>query len=228
MAAKILLVEDEKKISSFIKKGLDENGYDVEVAEDGKQGKTRFLQDEFDLFILDIMLPHIDGVTLCKFIRSRDEDTPILMLTALGTVDDKVTGLDVGADDYLVKPFQFKELLARINALLRRSGFGQEEEERLLTFSDITMDLHTKKVWRDDTEIELTAKEFTLMEYFLRHPGKVLSRKEIAEEVWNLDFDTGTNIIDVYVNYLRKKIDKNFDKKLIQTQIGMGYVLRED
>jgi two-component system, OmpR family, copper resistance phosphate regulon response regulator CusR len=223
----ILLVEDESKIAAFIEKGLTESGFHVQVADDGQKGKVCFLQNKYDLIILDVMLPYLDGISLCKFIRSKDEKTPVLMLTALGTVDDKVTGLESGADDYLVKPFQFRELKARVNALLRRTEIEKEEEPQMLTFSDLTMDLNSKRVWRDDQELILTAREFTLLEYFLKNPGKVLSRQEIAEKVWDINFDTGTNVIDVYVNYLRNKVDKGFDKKLIQTQIGMGYVLRE-
>lgn len=222
---KILVVEDERKVASFIKRGLEENNYEVDIAYDGTTGKDKALSESFNLIILDINLPELNGVEVCRQIREKKQ-VPILMLTALGTLDNKVTGLDAGADDYLVKPFEFQELLARIRALSRRAP----ETNAGITYkvADLELNTGTKSVKRSGVIIELTAKEYNLLEYFLKNQGKVLSRADIAENVWDLNFDTGTNIIDVYINYLRKKIDKDFSPKLIHTLIGMGYVLKED
>jgi len=224
---KILIVEDEPKVASFIKQGLSEYGYDSEVVFDGQMGKRLALSNNFDLILLDIIIPYINGIDLCKQIKKEKPTVPILMLTALGTTDDKVSGFDAGADDYLVKPFEFKELLARIKALTKRNT-GLVEISNKLRVSDLVLDLDKKIAIRGGVKIELTAKEFCLLEYFMRNKGKVLSRPDIAGKVWDISFDTGTNVVDVYVNILRKKIDKNFQHKLIQTRIGMGYLFNDE
>jgi two-component system copper resistance phosphate regulon response regulator CusR len=228
---KILLVEDEAHVVSFIKKGLTEEGYEVSVALDGKTGLQMFTENNFDLIILDIMIPEMNGLELCKTIRKEDSVTPILMLTALGTSENIVLGLDSGADDYLVKPFKFIELVARIKTLLRRLEYSQsntnnEQDEYIYRIADLILNDYTKTVTRDEIPISLTSTEFKLLLYFLQHIGKVLSRVSILEAVWGVDFDLGTNVVDVYVNYLRKKIDAKFDVKLIHTVVGMGYVLK--
>ncbi len=221
----ILVVEDEPKVAAFIKEGLEEESYHVTVAYDGHFGLKLASEHQYDMIILDLMLPYINGLDICTQIRAKGNSTPILMLTALGTTEDKVTGLDAGADDYLVKPFEFKELLARIRAVTKR-GVKNETPTSTLAIADLNMNLDAKTVTRSGKHIELTAKEFLLLEYFLRNKGRVISRSEIAEKVWGIGFDTGTNVIDVYVNFLRKKIDKQHDTKLIHTIIGMGYTLR--
>jgi two-component system copper resistance phosphate regulon response regulator CusR len=218
---------DEQKVSAFICKGLEENGYKVKTAKDGASAKSLLQSADFDLLILDVMLPDINGIELCRQIRQTDNKTPILMLTALDQVQNKVSGLKAGADDYLVKPFHFSELLARLEAMLRRQN-ANEPEEHTLTFDDLKLDTWSNIAERADKQVALTAKEFTLLELFMRHPNKVLSREYIAEQVWKIDFDTGTNFIDVYVNYLRNKIEKGFKNKLIHTVIGMGYILKND
>ncbi len=223
---KILLIEDELKTLTYIRKGLEENSHDVDTASDGIAGRYLALNNKYDLIISDIVLPGLDGRTLCREIRQAKIETPLLMLTALGGADHVVEGLDSGADDYLAKPFEFKELMARIRSLAKRSL--RQSGESVLTLGDLEMDLDAKSVKRGNKNIALTVKEFALLEYLLRHKGKVLSRKEIARNVWNLDFDTGTNTVEVYVNYLRKKVDRDFDKKLIHTQFGMGYVMKEE
>ncbi len=224
---KILLIEDEPKTVQFIKKGLEENYYEVDAATDGQTGKQMAIQNSYGLIITDIILPGLNGRELCKELREASIDTPVLMLSALGTTDDVVSGFDYGADDYLAKPFEFRELLARIKAIVKRHG-RTKPEENILKFDDLMMDLNMKKVTRKGKSIELTAKEFALLEYFLRNQGKVISRAELAKNIWKVDFDTGTNMVEVYVNYLRKKIDRDFDRKLIHTQFGMGYVLRNE
>lgn len=225
--AKILLIEDEPKVLAFIKEGLEEDGYEVSTAIDGREGLSMATKFQYDVIVLDLMLPFISGIDVCKQVRAIGIETPMLMLTALGTITDKVTGLDSGADDYLVKPFEFVELLARLRALTKRSSnikiFANIEK---LEISDLVMDLNTKIVERDHKKIDLTAKEFLLLEYFLRNKGRVISRSEIAEKVWGINFDTGTNVIDVYINFLRKKIDKEHKIKLLHTIIGMGYTIR--
>lgn len=225
MIMKILVVEDEFKVSTFIKKGLEEHNYEVTVAHDGLVGKNLALSKPYDLIILDINLPLINGLDLCKEIRKADKRLPILMLTALGTTENKVIGLDSGADDYLVKPFEFSELLARIRALSRRNI---EETSHIYKISNLELDTYTKVVKREGHKIELTAREFALLEYLMKNKGRVVSRVNIAEKVWDINFDTGTNVIDVYINFLRKKVDKDFNPKLIHTLVGMGYVLKED
>lgn len=222
---KILLVEDEPKVASFVKMGLEENEFFCEIAIDGLVGKQKFSQGVFDLVILDINLPYKNGIELCKEIRNSDQRIPIIMLTAMGTTEDKLTGFDSGADDYLVKPFEFRELLARIRTLLKRIHIA-ESESNILQFSDLKVNLNTYEVIREETPINLTQKEFALLVYLLQNKERVVSRFEIAENVWDINFDTGTNIIDVYVNFLRKKIDKNFSQKLIHTQTGVGYILK--
>lgn len=219
----ILLVEDEDKVASFIKKGLEENHYVVEVGKDGAAALRQGLNKEYNLIILDIMLPFVNGIEICRQIRLKNGQVPILMLTALGTVDDKVKGLKAGADDYLLKPFHFNELLARIEALLRRK---KQEETHLLEFEDMVLNTLNNEVTRAGQPINLTIKEFNLLVLFIRNKNKILSRQVIAKDVWGIEFDTGTNMIDVYVNYLRKKIEKGYDRKLIHTVIGKGYILK--
>ena len=219
----ILIIEDEPKVVAFLKKGLLEQGFDVEVAYDGHTGEKLATKTGFDLIILDVIIPYVNGVELCQRLRNKNIQTPVLMLTALGTTDDKVEGFDAGADDYLVKPFEFKELLARIKALTKRSS-GMVQSSNTLKFAGLELDLNKKIAKRDGKFIELTAKEFSLLEYFMHNKGKVVSRADISEKVWDIDFDTGTNIVDVYVNILRKKIDKDSSTKLIHTRIGMGYI----
>lgn len=221
---RVLIIEDEKKVAGFIKKGLEEEQYVVDVAYDGEEGYYLAEQNQYDLVILDIMIPKKDGLAVLAQLRDNKIDTPILLLTAKDSVDDKVTGLNKGADDYLTKPFAFSELLARIRVLLRR---GKMETKTTLQVGDLVLDLVSHKVRRNEEEIELTGKEYSLLEYFMRNPGKVLTRTMIAEHVWDYNFDTFTNVIDVYVNHLRKKIDKNFPNKLLHTLRGVGYVLRE-
>lgn len=218
-----LLVEDEKKIAEFIRRGLKEEGYAVDVAGDGQEGHFLATTQTYDVIILDWMLPQMDGVTLCRQLRQEKITTPVLMLTAKDTVADKVKGLDAGASDYLVKPFAFEELLARLRALLRRF---EGQEQTVLKAADLSMDLVTHTVTRQGRKVELTAKEFALLEYFLRHKAEVVTRTMLSEHVWDMHFDSFTNVIDVYVNYLRKKIDKDFSKPLIQTVRGRGYILK--
>jgi two-component system, OmpR family, copper resistance phosphate regulon response regulator CusR len=224
---KILLVEDEPKTALSVKSGLEEFGYDVEIAIDGVAAKHLALANLYSLIITDIMLPKLDGRQLCKEIRKVNAEIPILMLTALGSTDEIVKGFDCGADDYLIKPFVFQELIARVKSLLKRNG-KSTSEELILALADLSMNLDLRTVTRGEKTIDLTAKEFALLEYFLQHPGKVISKAELAKNVWQMDFDTGTNMVEVYVNYLRKKIDRYFEQKLIHTQVGMGYVLREN
>ncbi|MFI5221848.1 MAG: response regulator [Bacteroidia bacterium] len=222
---KILVIEDEPKVASFIKQGLEEQSNEVTVAFDGFFGKKLASENYYDVIIMDLMIPYMNGLDLCKTLRAEGLKTPILMLTALGTTDDKVTGLDAGADDYLVKPFEFRELLARLRALTKRYT-DNVQEPKLLTIADLEMNLDEKRVKRAGKNIDLTAKEFGLLEYLLRNKNKMVSRTEIAEKVWDIHFDTGTNVIDVYVNFIRKKIDKEFSPKLIHTMVGMGYILK--
>lgn len=222
---KILIIEDEKKISALIRKGLEEEKYSVEDAFDGEKGEQLVLKQHFDLIILDIMLPKKDGIHVLNTLRTSNIETPVLMLTAKGTVEDRVKGLDTGADDYLVKPFAITELLARVRSLLRRKK-GAQKSTTLLEIADLTVDLVSRKVIRNGKVIELTTKEFSLLEFFMRNKNKTLNRSTITEHIWNYNFDTGTNIIDVYVNHLRVKIDGDFEKKLLHTIRGVGYVLK--
>jgi two-component system, OmpR family, copper resistance phosphate regulon response regulator CusR len=222
---KLLLIEDEPKTLQSLKQGLEENGYEVDIAYDGLIGRQLAKNNAYQLIISDIIIPGINGIELCREIRSWGDETPILMLTALGSTDDKVTGLDAGADDYLVKPFEFKELLARVRALTKR-GSTVSHTAQVLRFADLDVSLDAKTVHRSGNKINLTAREFNLLVYLIRNQGRVISKVEIAEQVWDIGFDTGTNVIEVYVNYLRKKIDKDYPVKLIHTQFGMGYVLK--
>jgi two-component system, OmpR family, copper resistance phosphate regulon response regulator CusR len=223
----ILIIEDEPKVASFIKKGLEENSFTASIAYDGSSGIKMAHEANYDLIILDVNLPNVNGFEVCRNIRSRNPAVPILMLTALGSTEDKITGFDAGADDYLVKPFEFKELVARLKALAKRSAMGASPGS-ILRVADLEMNIETKSVKRAGKRIELTAKEFSLLEFLLKNKGKSISRAAIAEKVWDITFDTGTNVIDVYVNFLRKKVDKDFSPKLIHTQIGMGYIIKED
>jgi len=220
---KILIVEDEPKVASFIKKGLEENNYVAEVAYDGTLAEKLVRSNNYDLFILDIIIPGINGLELCKRLKDINSNIPVLMLTALGTTDDKIIGFEAGANDYLVKPFEFRELLARVKVLLKKPDQPQNKVNSLVV-GDLELDLERKVARRGNTYIELTAKEFSLLEYFMRNHGRVLSRVDIAEKVWDIKFDFGTNVVDVYVNFLRKKIDKGHDKKMIHTRVGFGYV----
>jgi len=224
---KILLIEDEKKIADTISKGLKELDYYVKTSYEGKIGLRMFDSENFDLIVTDINLPGINGYDLCKIVRSRNKHVPIIMLTALSATDDKIEGFDAGADDYIVKPFEFKELLVRIRAILKRTLNQQLPAGNILTVADLELNVDSKEVTRDGKPINLTAKEFQLLEYFMRNRNRVVSRADIAERVWDLDFDTQTNVIDVYVNFLRKKMDKDFEPKLIHTQVGMGYIMKE-
>ncbi len=224
---KIGIAEDDQKIAALIKTGLEEYGYEITSISDGQQALEIFSKNHFDLIILDIMMPGLNGIALCRQLRTANKSLPILMLSALGAIDDKVTGLNSGADDYLTKPFHFKELLARIEALLRRQQPQTINiDDQILSFDDITLNTYSKEVQRAGIPITLTAKEFTLLELFLRNPNRLLSRQYIAENAWDINFDTGTNVIDVYVNFLRNKIEKGFAKKLIHTKINMGYILK--
>jgi len=220
---KILIVEDEQKVASFIKKGLEESHYDADIAYEGISAEKLARQYKYNLFILDIILPGIGGLELCMKFKTLFPNTPVLMLTALGTTDDKLAGFDAGANDYLVKPFEFRELLARVKVLLKTADPLQESVNRLI-IADLELDLDKKTARRGNSNIDLTAKEFSLLEFFMRNSGRVVSRNDIAEKVWEVSFDFSTNVVDVYVNFLRKKIDKGFDKKLIRTKVGFGYI----
>lgn len=225
---KILIIEDDQRVSELIKRGLEEQGYQTDVAFDGQMGRKLALGNSYDLIITDIILPKINGLDLCKEIRIEKPDMPIVMLTALGTTDDKVEGFDAGANDYLVKPFDFRELHARIRALLKRNIDTITSQGSILRYADLELNNQTKVIKRSGVEISLTPKEFKLLEYMMRNSERVLSRIEIAEKVWDTHFDTGTNFIDVYINYLRKKIDKDFKVKLIHTKSGMGFIFKEE
>lgn len=226
----VLVIEDEKKVAAFLKNGLAEQGYDVDLAGDAASGEKLLMSRTYQIVLLDVVLPGASGLELCRKIKRDKPNLPVLMLTALGTTDDKVIGFDAGTDDYLVKPFEFKELLARIKALIKRSTLHEPEDrtEEILKVADLQLFLGRKAAIRDGKNIPLTAKEFGLLEYLMRNKGHVLSRFEITENVWGVNFDTGTNVVDVYVNILRKKIDKNFPVKLIHTRIGLGYVIQEE
>ena len=224
---KILLIEDEPKTVQSLKQGLEENHYIVDVAYDGLMGKQLATRTAYQLIISDIIIPGMNGLELCKSLRAEGIQTPILMLTALSTTDDKLVGFEAGADDYLAKPFDFKEFLARVKALIKRSNQTLIEAQ-VLKFADLELDITSKIVTRSGQKINLTAKEFQLMEYFLRNQEKVISKAEIAENIWEVEDEGSSNLIEVYVNYLRKKIDKGFPSKLIHTQFGMGYILRQE
>jgi heavy metal response regulator len=217
---RILVVEDERRITAFIKRGLEEERYAVDVAYDGEEALDWAAMVDYDLIVLDVLLPKKDGIEVCRELRAQGNKVPILMLTARDAIEDRVQGLDSGADDYLVKPFAFQELLARIRALLRRSG---EIKTARLLVGDLVLDTLTHRASRGGQVIELTAREYALLEFLMRHPGQVLSRTQIAEHVWNYDFFTTSNVVDVYIRYLRRKIDKGFEVKLLQTVRGVGY-----
>ncbi|MFN3852163.1 MAG: response regulator transcription factor [Spirosomataceae bacterium] len=225
---KILLIEDDLRVSNLIQRGLNENGFHTELVYDGMLGLKLANQYEFDLIITDIILPKMDGLELCKKLRELNNETPILMLTALGTTDDKVEGFDAGADDYLVKPFEMRELLARVRALIKRKNNQPSNYNVIIKYDTIELNTQTKIVKREGRELSLTPKEFKLLEFMLLNPERVLMRSEISEKVWETHFDTGTNFIDVYINYLRKKVDKDFDTKLIHTKPGMGFILKRE
>lgn len=221
---KILIVEDEKKVASFIRRGLKEEHYAVDIAARGDEGSCMAQVNDYDLIILDIGLPGKDGISVCKELRSKKKDTPVLMLTARSEIKDKVEGLDAGADDYLPKPFHFEELLARIRSLLRR---GRSEKTTRLKVADLELDQIAHRAARAGKEVPLTSREYALLEYLMLHSGELVTRTMISEHVWSEDFDNFTNVIDVYVNYLRNKIDKGSAKPLIHTVRGSGYILRE-
>jgi len=224
---KVLLIEDEPKMVRSLRKGLEEHLIDVDSASDGPAGQALAERNEYSVIISDIILPGLSGLELLHRLRSKGNRTPVILLTALDQTDDKVNGFEAGADDYLTKPFEFRELLVRLRALARRP-VETYQSSPVLRFAEMEMNLETKEFFREGQKIALTPREFSLMEYFLRHPGRVISKHEISERVWNLNFDTGTNVIEVYVNFLRKKVDRNFDKKLIHTQFKNGYILREE
>jgi two-component system copper resistance phosphate regulon response regulator CusR len=225
---KILIVEDERKIADTLKFGLEEKGFYVEIAYDGKIGYSLFKSHSYNLIILDINLPGINGFELCKMIRAENANIPIIMITSLPTLDDKIEGYDAGADDYIVKPFEFKELLLKIRVLLKRTMTQQIPAGNFLRADDLEMNLETREVTRGGIQINLTVKEFQLLEFLLRNKNRVVSRADLAMNIWNIDFERSTNVIDVYISYLRNKVDKQFDQKLIQTQVGYGYVLKEN
>lgn len=226
MGTHILIVEDELRLAEILQKQLQESGFKADIANDGYVGKRMMENKEYDLIVLDINLPLMNGYELCKEIRKKNSKIPIIMLTALGTPDNKLIGFEAGADDYVLKPFDFRELLARINVFLKRKNVVLPDS-RKLNIADFEMDLDTKTASRSGKKIDLTSKEFALMETFLLNKDKLLSREFIIEKVWDLDFETGTNIIDVYVNYLRKKIDKDFEPKIIHTKFGFGFYCSE-
>jgi DNA-binding response OmpR family regulator len=226
---RILVVEDEIKVANAVKKGLEENGFEVDVAYDGRMGKSLGATNNYDLVILDLNLPHSNGYEVCEVIRRRNNRIPIIMLTALGGMEDKMQAFELGADDYLVKPFDFRELLARIRVFLKRAGSEvQQNSQYKIVIADLEIDREKKEVTRSGKKIPLTAKEYQLLEFLALHKGKVISKLVIAEKVWDIDFDTGTNVIEVYMNFLRKKIDKDFENKLLHTKTGMGYYLAEE
>ena len=224
---RILIVEDERKIADSLQMGLTEQGYFVELAYDGIIGNKLFESHDYDLVILDINLPGMNGFELCKLMRLKSMDIPIIMLTSMSTLNDKLDGYNVGTDDYVVKPFEFRELLMKIRVLLKRSNKENMPIGQILHAGDLEMNLDTKEVKRDGNKINLTAKEFQLLEYLMRNKNRMLSRADISVNVWDMDFHSNTNVIDVYVSYLRNKVDKNFPEKLIHTQVGMGYMLKE-
>jgi heavy metal response regulator len=222
---RILVVEDEKKVASFIKKGLEEEYYSVDIAFDGKEGFRLALNEEYDLVVLDVMLPFKDGFTVLRELRAQNIQTPVLFLTAKGSLTDKIEGLNLGADDYLTKPFSFEELVARVRALLRRVSVSKSTD---LLAGDLTLDTQTHKVLRNGNEITLTPKEYAILEYLIRNKNKIISRTILTEHVYDYHFDTDTNVIDVYINKLRNKIDKGFDKQLLNTVRGIGYMIKDE
>ncbi len=223
----ILIVEDEKRVADLLKAGLEENGYQTMVAYDGAMGLRLFQSNSFQLVISDIILPKLDGFDLCKEIRKLNAQVPILMLTALGSTDDKLDGFDAGADDYMVKPFDFRELNARIKVLLKRNVEAPVAAPEKINYADLTINLNLREVKRNNIRVKLSPKEYNLLVYMAENAERVISRIEIAEKVWHTHFDTGTNFIDVYINYLRKKIDRDFEVKLIHTKPGIGFILTD-
>ncbi len=223
----ILFVEDEPKVAASIQQGLQENGYEVDIAPDGAVGNYLASTKKYDLILLDANLPHVSGYEVCRNVRSKNATVPIIMLTAMQAIEKKIAGFDAGADDYIVKPFDFRELLARVKVFLRRTVADSLPEDTVLHIADLEMNTSTKTVHRQGMPINLTAKEFALLEFLIRRNGRVASRIEISEFVWDVHFDTNTNVVDVYINFLRKKIDKNFEPKLIHTRPGMGYYIKE-
>lgn len=224
---KILVAEDEVKTAMMIKQGLDENGYETHIAFDGEAALRKYHENKYDLIVTDIIMPKVTGLELCTIIRREKNPPPIIMLTALGMTTDKISGFNAGTDDYIVKPFEFVELLARIKAVLKRANPGKPQA-KTIAFADIELNLDSKEVTRGGKNISLTAKEFLLLMYFIENKGKIISKAEISENVWDQQFDPTTNVIEVYVNYLRNKIDKGFETKLIHTKVGMGYILKTD
>ena len=223
---KILIIEDNLRVSSLMKRGLESQGYEIYISEDAEDALVLVERIDFDLIITDIMLPQMNGIELSKLIKQKHPDLPIIMLTALGTIDEKIEGFDAGADDYMVKPFEIRELYARIKAILLRKpiAHSKKEESNILEYQDLTINKNTNRVFRNGIEIDLTPKEFKLLSFLMSNTERILTREEIAENVWGNHFDTGTNYIDVYIAYLRKKIDKNFDEKLIHTKPGVGFI----
>lgn len=223
---RILIVEDESKVAAFISKGLQTQNLDNDIATGGLEAIDLFHKNVYDLVILDLGLPDISGLNVCENIRKSNQKVPILMLTAMGSLSDKLAGFEVGTNDYLVKPFDFMELLVRVRSLLQFSGLTSTQN-KVIQISDLVLDLNEKIARRAGKEIELTAREFTLLEYLMTNKGKVVSKMELAENVWDINFDTRTNFVEVYINYLRNKVDKGFSNKLIHTVVGMGYMLKQ-
>lgn len=225
---KVLVIEDEQQVASVIKQGLEEHMFEVDVAYDGIIGRRLALSRDYDVILLDIIIPGINGFDLSRELKKEKPSVPILMLTTLGTTEDKVEGFDAGADDYLLKPFEFAELIARLRALTRRPAMTGTPYKNILRFEDLRLDTERKIARRADKVIKLAAKEFKLLEFFMHNPNRVISRSELAEKVWDLKFETGTNVVEVYINMLRNKIDRDFEPKLIQTRIGLGYALSKE
>jgi len=225
---KILVIEDEQLVSSFIRQGLEEHGFEVDVAFDAGIGERLALRRGYHVILLDIIIPGMNGFELCKLLKHERPEVPILMLTTLGTTSDKVIGFDAGADDYLQKPFEFEELIARIKALARRSSLTGVTSGNVLKFEDLRLDTETKLAYRNNKVIKLSAKEFALLQFFMRNSGRTISRNELAEKIWDIKFETGTNVVEVYMNMLRNKIDRDFQPKLLHTRIGFGYVLTRE
>jgi DNA-binding response OmpR family regulator len=225
---KVLLIEDEQDVSNFIRQGLEEQAFQVDVAYDGPLGKRLAFNNDYDVIVLDIIIPGINGFDLCRMIKDSRPEVPVLILTTLGMTEDKISGFDAGADDYLAKPFEFVELIARLNALARRSVASRVKHGPLLRYNDLQLDLEKKIAVRHGKSIRLSAKEFALLEYFIKNSGRVIAKPELAEKVWDLKFDPGTNVVEVYINMLRNKIDPDFEPKLLHTRIGLGYILVQE
>ncbi len=224
---KILVIEDERRLAEYIKKGLEENSFLVDIAYDGEMGLKMAFDNEYDIIVMDVNMPKMNGFDVTKRIRNEKQNTPILMLTAMGTLNDKAIGFEAGIDDFLVKPFQFQELIMRLNALYRRSSLVQNQlKKNVLKVADLELDLGARIVYRNNKHISLTAKEYALLEYLIINENRVISRIDIAEKIWENDLDPASNTIDTYINFLRKKIDKDFEIKLIHTVVGMGYIMK--